>query len=254
MLRVLQLPSCVGSDAPFQYLSTFLINDCVAIDAGSLGFWGDVQQQSRVRHVFLTHAHLDHLASLPVFLENVFTDGTDPVSVYGPNEVLHVLQTDIFNDRVFPDFVRLSRTYKPFLKLRPLDSGATVAVAGLRVTMIPVDHVVPTAAYLIGDDISTIAIVTDTAPTTAIWAELRQTTNLKAVFLEATFPRSMAWLANLSKHLSTDTFAQEVRQVPPGVPMYAIHLKAKYHAQIVAELAEVAPAVWVCAPGRVYEF
>ena len=35
MLRVVQLPSCVGSDAPYQYLSSFLINDRVAIDARS---------------------------------------------------------------------------------------------------------------------------------------------------------------------------------------------------------------------------
>lgn len=255
MLRVVQVPSCVGSDAPYQYLSSFLINDRVAIDAGSLGFWGGPAQQAGVRHVFLTHAHLDHLASLPMFLENAYAEGREPVTVYGLEEVLNVLQTDIFNNRIYPDFVQFSRSGTPILALRPVTPGVPVAAGGLRVTPVPVDHVVPAVAYVVGDGDATVAIVTDTAPTATVWAELRRAANVKAVFLEAAFPRSLAWLADVSKHHMTDTFLEEVRQAPPGVPVYAIHLKAKHHAQIVAELAEAGlPQVSVCVPGRVYEF
>jgi ribonuclease BN (tRNA processing enzyme) len=255
MLRVVQVPSCVGSDAPYQYLSTFLINEHVAIDAGALGLWGGPEQQAMVGHVFLTHAHLDHIASLPMFLENVYTETSEPVVVYGQEEVLAVLQTDIFNDRVYPDFIRISREYKPVLTLQPLTLFAPAAVCGLRITPVPVNHVVPTVAYLIADDESTIAVVTDSAPSEAVWAELRRASNLKAVFLEVAFPQSLEWLADLSKHLTTDTFVQEVKHLPPGVRVYAIHLKAKHHAQILAELAAAAlPQVSVCVPGRVYEF
>jgi len=254
-MRVVQLPSCAGSDAPFQYLASFVINDAVALDAGSLGFWGDVGQQARVRHVLLTHAHLDHLASLPMLLENVFTEGANPVNVYGTADVLHALQADVFNDRIFPDFIRISQSDIPFLKLHLLVPGETVTVAGSRITPIPVDHVVPTVAFLVRDDTATIAYVTDTAPTTAIWGELKREANLKAVFLEATFPKSMNWLAEISKHLSTETFALEVEKIPPGVPVYAIHLKAKFRGETVAELAALGmPRVSVCEPGRVYEF
>ncbi len=252
MLRVLQLPSCVGSDASFQYLAAFLVNDVVALDAGSLGFWGDVAQQARVRHVFLTHSHLDHLASLPVFLENVGIRG-EPVNVYGTAEVMQVLQSDIFNNRLFPDFIRISREGKPFLALHSLVPGQPVTAAGLRLTPVAVDHVVPTVAFVVEDDVSAIAYITDTAPTTAIWQRLQQTANLKAIFLEATFPQSQAWLADVSKHLTTATFAGELAKAPPGVPVYAIHLKARFRAEIVAELAKL-PGVSVCEPGRVYEF
>src|SRR5262245_8376441 len=70
LMKAMLLPSALAA-GPHQYLTTFLVNGTVAIDAGSLGLYGSPQDQSRVRHVFLTHAHMDHVASLPIFLENV---------------------------------------------------------------------------------------------------------------------------------------------------------------------------------------
>jgi cAMP phosphodiesterase len=187
-----------------------------------------------------------------VFLENVGIRG-EPVNVYGTAEVLQVLQCDVFNDRLFPDFIRISREGKPFLTLHTLTLGVPVAAAGLRFTPIAVEHVVPTVAYVVEDDSAAIAYITDTGPTTAIWERLRQTANFKAIFLEATFPQSQSWLADVSKHLTTATFARELAKGPPGVPVYAIHLKARFRAEIVAELAKL-PWVSVCEPGCVYEF
>ena len=47
-----------------QYASCYLLNGNVAIDAGPLGLWGTPQQQAAVSHIFLTHTHIDHLATL----------------------------------------------------------------------------------------------------------------------------------------------------------------------------------------------
>ena len=45
-----------------QFLSSCLLNDAVALDAGCLGFAHAPERQARVRHVLLSHTHLDHLA------------------------------------------------------------------------------------------------------------------------------------------------------------------------------------------------
>jgi ribonuclease BN (tRNA processing enzyme) len=254
-MRFLQLPSCTGSNAPFQYLSSFLVNDRVALDAGSLGFWGDVRQQARIRHVFLTHAHLDHVASLPIFVENVAALVLRPVQVYGTDDVLHTVQRDLFNDRVFPDFIRISRIEKPLLALRSLTPGKPLTVAGLRITPIAVDHIVPTMAFIVANKKTAIAYVTDTAPTEAIWERLKRVANLKAIFLEATFPAAQGKLAAISKHLTTVTFAGEVAKAPPGVPIYAIHLKAKYRDQIISEIKRLRlPHVSICERGQAFAF
>jgi ribonuclease BN (tRNA processing enzyme) len=240
-MKALLLPSAHGAGS-LQYLTTFLVNDTVAFDAGSLGLAGTPAEQARVRHVFLTHAHIDHVGSLPIFLENVSDDSKDCPTVYAPEPVLDVLRRDVLNDRLFPDFVRLSHDGPPLVRLEAIHPGRPVQVAGLTVTAVPVDHVVPTVGYLIDDGASAVAFVTDTAPTGAIWEAANRLAHLRAVFLELTFPEAQAWLAGVAKHLTPSQFAAEVRKLRPGIPVYAIHLKARFRAEIECELAALALA------------
>ncbi|NDC64506.1 MAG: MBL fold metallo-hydrolase, partial [Planctomycetia bacterium] len=77
-MRVELLPSSIPVSES-QFLVTFLVNDEVAIDGGSIGLLADLRRQQRVRHVFVTHEHLDHVATLPIFLENVYEPGPEGV-------------------------------------------------------------------------------------------------------------------------------------------------------------------------------
>src|SRR6266478_2567694 len=64
-LRVMLLPSAFpGSLAETsQYLTSYLINDTLAIDAGALGIFAGHAEQARVRHVLISHSHADHIAT-----------------------------------------------------------------------------------------------------------------------------------------------------------------------------------------------
>ena len=79
-------------------------------------------------------------------------------------------------------------------------------------------------------------IAGDTGPTDQIWRIANETPNLKAVFLEATLPDSMTWLANVSKHLTPTMFAAELRKLKRSVAVIAVHLKARFHDQVAEEL------------------
>jgi hypothetical protein len=48
-----------GVVSPRQHLSCFIIDDCVAIDAGSLAMSTTAEQKNKIRDIILTHAHLD---------------------------------------------------------------------------------------------------------------------------------------------------------------------------------------------------
>jgi ribonuclease BN (tRNA processing enzyme) len=193
---------------------------------------------------------MDHVATLPIFLENVSDDSANCPTVYASEAVLEVLRHDILNDRLFPDFVRLSRDGPPLVRLEPLTAGKPVRAGGLTVTAAQVNHVVPTVGYLVDDGTSAFAFVTDTAPTDDIWALANACPRLKAVFLEVTFPESLAWLAEVARHLTPRLFAGEVRKIRPGVPVYAIHLKARSRERLLAEVAELQlPQVQILEPG-----
>jgi cAMP phosphodiesterase len=239
------------------FLSSFLIDDVVAIDAGGLGFMNDLAAQRRIQHIFLTHGHQDHIASLPIFLDTVFQAEDRCVTVHAGAATLESLRRDVFNDRVWPDFVGLSEKGMPFVKLQTLEEGRPVEVAGLRLTPVAVDHVVPTLGFLVESADVTVAIPSDTGPTDSFWREAGAAPNLKAVFLEASYPDAMSELAVLSKHLTPAMFAAEARKLPQPhqVPFFAVHIKPRFYDQVVGELNALGmPYLRIGRPGETYEF
>jgi ribonuclease BN (tRNA processing enzyme) len=256
-VRVELIPSAVadGAGATDQYLSCYVINDTVAIDAGSLGFQRTPADQARIHNVFITHSHIDHIASLPLFVENVYGGGADCVTLHGSPFVLEALRRDIFNDRTWPDFIRLSPPAAPLMRLSPLVEGKAVHVDGLAITPIAVDHIVPTFGFLVEDGDRAIVIPSDTGPTEAIWRRANETPGLKAVFLEAAFPNSMHDLAIAARHLTPALFAQEMAKVKKDVPFIAVHIKPRFRDQVVRELKALTPnRVEIGQLGRIYEF
>ena len=234
-------------------LSSYLVNGTTLVDCGGAGVGGDFARQAAVRNIFLTHAHLDHVASLPILLDNVYGSGTPPV-VHGSAATLDILQRDLFNDRLWPDFIALSQQLAPFLQVRKFQDGVVVGIPGMTVEPVAVDHVIPTSAFILQEPGTAAAIVTDTAPTHDIWRRLARTPNLRAVLLECSFPDELAGLAVASKHLTPTTFAAEAAQLPAGVRLLAVHLKPQHHARIARELAVVCPRAEIVRPEHDYSF
>jgi cAMP phosphodiesterase len=237
-VKVNLVPSLVTMHGEEQlaYLTSYVVNDTLAIDAGGLGFWKDPFVQARIKHVLITHTHIDHIASLPIFVENIYEGKPECVTIHGSDAVLESLQKDIFNDRVWPDFIKLSNPKAPFMKFACLEAHRPVELEGLRITPIPVNHVVPTLGFIIEERDHAVIIPSDTGPTDEIWTRTRQHPNVKAIFLEAAFPNHMKWLADVSKHLTPAMFAAELAKLDRPIPAFAVHIKARFYRQIVDEL------------------
>jgi ribonuclease BN (tRNA processing enzyme) len=236
-MKLRLLASSVQDPSRREYATAFLINKTVAIDAGCLGFSRTPRDQEAIRHVFLTHSHADHTASLPIFVENAWTPSGNPLRVYGNRATLDAVQRHIFNNIMWPDFVRLSKNMPPYLCLCPLQAEAPVEAEGLSITPIEVHHVVPTVGYVLRDKISAVIIAGDTGPTTRLWEVAHNTPGLRAVFLEACFPNSMKSLAKVSLHLTPEMFCREIAKMPSGIKVIAIHIKVRYREQVIRELS-----------------
>jgi ribonuclease BN (tRNA processing enzyme) len=253
-VKITLIPSAIGTSGP-QYLTSYLVNDDVAIDAGAIGFWGTPEDQAAIRHVFVSHSHADHVASLPIFLLNVGAAHTTPVRLYASTAVQESLRSDIFNGRVWPNFLELTHERGQFVDMATIANGSAIDLPGLRVTAVSVNHVVPTLGFILEDGSSTVAIVSDTAATDEIWARLRLSANVKAVFLEATFPDAQADLAAITKHLTPSGLVGEMRKLPGPAEFFAVHLRAGCRDKVAEELrAFRLPNLQVAEFGTTYQF
>jgi ribonuclease BN (tRNA processing enzyme) len=162
----------------------------------------------------------------------------------------------VFNDRLFPDLLsRPPSAAAPFLVTHEIPLWKRTAIGDHHVTAVPVSHPIPTLAVLVERGRSAVLIATDTGPADEVWRFAAGVKNLKAVFLDVAFPEALGWLADVSGHLTPSRFAAEVRKVPPGVPVYAIHLKPRYREAVRNELAALGlDRVSVMEPGRTYQF
>ena len=255
MMKIVILGCSASAAGCGQYVSTYLINGNVAIDAGCLGFYGTPQDQESVRHVFLTHAHADHIASLALFVENAWTPSPQCPTIYGIPETLDTVQRWIFNGEVWPDFVAMSEQMPPFLRLQAVKPEVPIEAEGLTITPVPVCHSVPTVGYVVQEGDRSVIFSADTTSTERLWEVGRKTPGLKAVFLEASFPNRMKAIADTSLHMTSEMFGRELAKVPEGVRVIAVHLKVRYRDEIMRELeAFGAPQLEIGECDREYVF
>jgi len=249
-----QVVAAGATSGPGLPLSTFVVDDVLAIDAGALGWFAPPARQATIHDVFLTHSHIDHIAGLAVMLDNVYGIVPEPPRVHGLPATLKAIQDHVFNDCLMPDFIKLSETLPPFLTLHPLAAGAPVAAGKYTVTAYAVDHSVPTVSYVVDDGTHAFAILTDTAPVPHVIEEFARIPRLRAVFLEASFPNQKADLAAVSLHHTSEQFLDAARGFPPNVKIFAIHIKPRFAERVTAEIEAGGLAnVEVATPGQIVD-
>jgi len=233
-----------------------IIDDRLAIDAGSLAFSCSELQREEVRDIVLTHTHLDHIAGLPMFVDDLFASLKRPLRVHATREMIDTLERDVFNWRIYPRFSELANSHGSVLEYHEFAIGDTIDVAGLKLRSVEVNHKVQASGYLISDGGTCIAITGDTAPTDAFWEACNSTPGLQAVFVECAFPDELAHLANVSYHLTPTGLAGELEKLKaPNTAVYVINLKPMYRNRIVEEIRSAGlDRLEILEIGKVYEF
>lgn len=237
-MNVTIVPSCVSAHRGdgAQFSTSYLINGVVAIDAGSIGLTADIEAQARVAAVFLSHSHLDHVASLPMLLDNVYRMAARPPRIYASRETLDVLTSSVFTRETWMSLDAMTRIEPPFATFEFLNASEPIEVEGLRITPIPVNHVIPTFGFLVEEPGAAVLFSSDTGPTDELWEVANKTEDLRAVFVEASFPNVLAHVANASGHLTAELLATELAKLRRPVPIIAVHLKPRHAPAVSAEL------------------
>jgi 3',5'-cyclic-nucleotide phosphodiesterase len=218
---------------------SFLLNEQVALDAGSLAGGLTVQEQEAVRVALITHSHLDHIADLGAMSEVRAQSGGFPLIVAGRAETVSALRVHFFNNVLWPDFTYIPQPDAPAVQLRELDLETPVELCGLQVCAVSVPHAVPACGFIISDESGSIAYTGDSGPTSRFWELLNQRDDVRLVIAEVSFPERHAALAELSGHMTPSGFAREIAKLDRrrGIPVRLFGLKPAFDAEIRSEVA-----------------
>lgn len=242
-------------DGRRQLLTSYLINDTLAIDAGALAVGLSSEEQLRIRSIVITHAHLDHIISLPIYVTDLFDEFRQPVNVYATPSDFEAVQRHLMTERVWITLETMKNAHTELLAYHPIKAGESFFAEGLKITPIPVTHTILTHGLIVEDERCALLFTSDTSATERIWQMANEHNKLRAVFIDLSFPDRLTELARVSGHHSPATLLEEMPKIKSGIPVFAVHIKAAYRDQVEAEIEALAnPLIQVAEVGREYEF
>jgi len=222
-------------------MTSFLIGGTVAVDAGAITRALTLDEQRAIRHVIITHTHIDHTSSLPFLIENLFGNDGEPVSIYCTRSVLGAVRRHLFNNDTWPDFSTIPNHTYPSVRFQVMEPELPFAIAtddgALEITPVAVNHVVPTTGLLLRQGGSSLLFTSDTGPTERAWEVANAAADLAAVITECSFPNRLQAVADASLHLTPATLAGELAKLHRDVTVYLYHFKPPYLEELRAELA-----------------
>ncbi len=223
-----------GGVAVGHQTTSFLLNEDVLIDAGSVATSLSTEEQKKIEYVFISHCHLDHVKDLCFLADNMFAFRKTPIQVLSIKDNIEILKRHIFNNEIWPDFSNLSNGTSNILEFKEIEDGAKVG--GLDVQIFNVNHPVPAIGFIVDDGNSSILITGDTGPTDQIWKEGNKRANLRAIFTEIAFPDSQEFVAEAAGHFTPKTFQEEMKKVTKKLPIYIYHLKPSFYNSLKQEI------------------
>ena len=238
MVKIQAIRSGDAVDNDGQLLSTFLVNDQIAIDAAALGTMVSAAVQAQITAVFLSHCHMDHVATLPIFLEQRFFIAAGELTVYAHQASITALREHLFNDVLWPDLFRIQAEENLELcRFRSMTVAESVQCNGLSVSAIPMNHTVPTLGFLVEAPEGSVAFVSDTQYDHQWIQSLHDAANLRCLFVECTFvgykissslARTIPFAPPLAFSLNDVIFKLHKQESAHLLPLSIDHLKNKF--------------------------
>lgn len=238
----IRILGCSGGIGAGSRTSAMLIDNDVLLDAGT-GI-GDLalEELHHIRHVFLTHAHLDHIAGLPMLVDSNYEDDVEtPVTVYGRQETLDAVKAHLFNDVIWPDFARIPDPDNPMLRYFVCNPGDRVTINHREFGAVDVLHSVPSLGYTIKNSGGVFAVSGDTKTNATLWPVLNACENLKVLVIEVSFADEQEELATTAGHYCPSTMLRDLERLNHDPEIWLTGMKPGQEERILGQVTAAVP-------------
>lgn len=233
----LQVLGCAGGiGGRERYTTSLLVDDNILLDAGTGLSTLDIDQLIRIDHVFITHAHLDHVAGLALLVDAVQGKRAGPITVHASEKIMASLKKHLFNWVLWPDFATIPVAERPAMRWEEVKPGVPINMGGRVITPHTVNHTAGSVAYLVNNSRSGFLFSGDMASTPELWKALRNEKMLNKVIIDCSFANAEMELAARSMHFCPRSLIADIQSVAHDIEFLIYHLKPGQEDLIMQEL------------------
>jgi ribonuclease BN (tRNA processing enzyme) len=218
---------------------SFLVDDILAVDAGSLATSLSLNDQQRLKAILLTHSHYDHSKDIPSIALNLFSLGK-AITVYTTRNSRDAVIRNFLNGEIYPDFTRLPEN-APTVRFSNVELYKQNNIEGLSVVAVPVNHGCVAVGYeIMSPQGKKMFYAADTGPgLTSCWDHVSP----DLLIIEVTFPDRFKEMALNSKHLTPMMLERELvyfKLAKGYLPkIVVVHVDPELEMEIKSELEVV---------------
>ena len=225
-------------------LVSFLVDDVLAVDAGSLASELTFPEQKKIKAILLSHGHYDHIRAVPAF---AFNNSDHTTQVIATQKTLEILSSHLIDGVVYPEFTsEASFLRKATLKMVQLEPFKPRNIEGYKVRAVPVQHNLDGVGFEVTSGNRTLFYTGDTGPgLSSVWDSISP----HLLITDLTWPNSLSKAAQDAGHLCPEMLKEELiefRRLNGYLPRVAvIHMSPQHESQIVKEVREVARSLGI---------
>ena len=236
----LEILGCDGSACRGHKTTSVLVGDNLVIDAGTGVFRLLPSQLVECDNLLITHAHLDHTVALP-FMADIIA-GRKTLNVYGLPETNSTIRNSLLNGEVFPSMHFLKAGGKKIVQFHDIKPYERYKIGGVDLTVLPVEHLVPTVAFCIHGSKSDFMFISDIydAPE-PVWEFIRENKRITQMSIETCFPNAMEQFGDRLETSDAEIAAPVVAQTPAEAEDQIVYLPyqsavSSYHHAATAHI------------------
>lgn len=233
----IEVLGCFGNIIGDYRATGFLINDHILLDAGTVTEALDDERLKNIKHVVISHTHIDHLKGLFPLVDELVMMGSYSFELISTGDILTSITDNLFNDLIWPDFTAIPSERSAIMKLCEIDRDGPSLVGNIVIRPIPVSHTVACVGYCVKEETRGFIYSADTGLTEELWEVARDEPGIDFIIADVSFPNRLEKLAMKSGHMTLSMLVYSLERFNLNrAKVFITHMKPIFLREILSDL------------------
>ncbi|MCX5814412.1 MAG: MBL fold metallo-hydrolase [Proteobacteria bacterium] len=233
----IEILGCYGNVTGNYRATSFLVNDTLLIDAGTVTEVLDDKQLGRIKNVIISHTHIDHVKGIFPFADELAMMNIEGLKLLSVKNILDIISKNLFNNLIWPDFTIIPSVNNAIINLQEIALEQESLIDNIIIKPVLMTHTVYTVGYVIKEGEKGFMFTADTGPTKRFWEVAREEKGIEFIIADVSFPNRLEGMAKISGHMTLSILIEHLDRFGlDDMPVYISHIKPIFLNEILNEL------------------